>query len=130
MRAVEDNIKETKKIGFKQRWLNRGSFDSCYFCSQSCSVGLCNQLCATLSFGAGEGCNCEISGFGKKPLISISTESASIQTWKCVAAFSVMASIVFGSLVQQAWLPLDYRNEMQSKKNEWRKAIFEITTPR
>ena len=46
--------------------------------------------------------------FRKKSSPSICTENASIQTKNYVAALSMMASIVFGSLVRQVWALLSY----------------------
>ena len=50
---------------------------------------------------------------------SIWTENASIQTKNCVAALSIMASIVFGSLVPQVWPPLSYKiSYMEALKSD------------
>ena len=50
----------------------------------------------------------------KRSSSSIWTENASIQTKNCVEAFSMMASIVFGSLVAQV------RHPCPIKLNTWK----------
>ena len=45
----------------------------------------------------------------KGSLPTIWTENESIQTKNCVAALSMMTSIVFGSLVRQVWPLLPYQ---------------------
>ena len=58
-------------------------------------------------------CNDVLQGFDnngvkKRSLPSISTENDSIQTKNCVAALSMMVSIVFGSFVRQVRPTLSY----------------------
>ena len=44
----------------------------------------------------------------EKSSLSVGMENASTQTKNCVASLSIMASIVFRSLVVQEWPPLSY----------------------
>ena len=63
----------------------------------------------------------ENNGPPKKIITFYLDENASIQTKNCIVALSTIASIIFGSLVQQVWVPLAYdvtrRNDFLNKIN-------------